>query len=152
MPVEQFRFKLPSCTAIDFSARLDSPTEPGGILYQVIPRNKPLLENEVIVVEAIDVGNSQSYQESLAGNIQEDEEIQAIKETIETGNAPKTWTDRYLVQDGLKPRRKYMGEDHHNLSLNSSTRFLLRLGERLSEPRRKEIKGWIRIGRKQNLA
>ena len=24
-----------------------------------------------------------------------------IKETIESGNAPKTWTDRYLVQDGL---------------------------------------------------
>ena len=45
--------------------------------------------------------NSQGYQEPLVGNIQKNEEIQAIKETIESGNAPKTWTDRYLVQDGL---------------------------------------------------
>ena len=46
-------------------------------------------------------GNSQGYQEPQAGKIQEDKEIQAIKDTIESETAPKTWTDRYLVQDGL---------------------------------------------------
>ena len=69
------------------------------ILYQVNLRNKPLLENEVIVIEAIEEGNSQGNQEPLAGNIQEDEEINAIKETpisafpqLSRGSNNATWT------------------------------------------------------------
>ena len=61
--------KLPGCTAIVFSARLDSPKESGGILYQVIPRNKPLLENEVMVVEAIVEGNDRSQVPIMLPNL-----------------------------------------------------------------------------------
>ena len=41
--------KLPPRIATAFSARLDSPEESGGILYQVIHRNKPLIEKEIMV-------------------------------------------------------------------------------------------------------
>ena len=132
--------KQPDRTAIVFSARLDSPGAPGGILYQVIPRNKPLLENEVIVVETTEEDNSQGFQEPLAGNIQEDDEIQWVEETIKSGNAPKTWTDRYLVQNGLKPRRKYMGEDHHKLILDRRHKISAQAGRKIERAQKKRNK------------
>ena len=72
--------------------------------YQINVLNSHNLEYRLkldVVETKMEEGNSQGFQEPLAGNNQEDEEIQAIKETLESGNVPKTWTDIYLVQDGL---------------------------------------------------
>ena len=61
--------QLPAHTAIAFSTRLDTPEESGWILYQVIPRNKTLLENEVMVVEAIVEGNDRSQVPVMLANL-----------------------------------------------------------------------------------
>lgn len=37
----------------------------------------------------------------MAGKIQGDEEIQSIKEAITSGEASKSWTDKYLIHDDL---------------------------------------------------
>ena len=72
------------------------------------------LEDRLKLDEAdteMEEGNSQGYQEILAGNIQEDEVIQAIKETIELENTPKTRKYKFLVQDGLVYHISGKGED-----------------------------------------
>ena len=61
--------ELPARTAIAFSARLDSPENSGGILYQIIPRNKSLLENEVMVVEALVERNDRSQVPVMLANL-----------------------------------------------------------------------------------
>ena len=61
--------KLLVRTAIAFSARLDLPEESGWILYQVISRNKPLLENKVMVVEAIVEVNDRSQEAVMLANL-----------------------------------------------------------------------------------
>ena len=71
-------------------------------------RDRPSLDESEIEVEET---NSQSHQELLARDIQEDEEIQEIKETIESGNTPKSWADRYLLQEGLLYYLSGKGED-----------------------------------------
>ena len=95
--------KLPASTAIVFSARFVSPEESSEILYQVIHRNKSLLENELMVVEAIVEGNDRSQVSVMLANLRN--KTVNVPKGVQLGTLLNVKTKRQLGNFESRPCR-----------------------------------------------